>query len=507
MTTPPDAVAPRFSWIRNPDGRTKAAAVIFVVAFMCRLLPALLGGGLAFYGRYDDGVYYTAADALTFGRIPYKQFILLHPPGIMLVLSPFALLGRLTTDALGLSVARLAFMGIGGLNAVLVTLIAYRWGKWQGILAGLMYAGWSGALYSETATMLEPLGGTALLVALLLLLRRENGPSVKAQYLAGAALGLACAMKIWYVVPWAVVVIYQLAARRYRCGLRMVIGGAIPLAVVLTPFFIMAPTRMYDLVVRDQVLRRVSTTSRVSRLTIIFGMKNVVAHHGPVLYLATALMVGLTAIAALACIWERSAGLIVAALAGNLFVLYWSPSFFRHYSALTAAPIILVTVIGIGILVRQLSSASLGRPVVVVALAVLTAMAINNGTTKTGKVFPAKFKAAAPAGCITADDPTALIDMNRLSSDLGHGCRVPVDVSGITYDSLRDVLPNGTIAGRGHNLGWQEWLYNYLTSGSAFILIRQPFDVIPPSYRPLYRAQPLIAAGQHLRLRRGFGST
>ena len=146
-------------------------------AFLIRLVPVLTGGGLAFYGRYDDSVYYTAADALTFGRLPYKDFTLLHPPLLMLVLTPFALIGRMTTDATGLALARLVFMGIGATNTVLVAVIARRWGRYAAVVAGLMYAGWLPAVYGEQSTMLEPLGTTALCVALLLLLRRDGMPS------------------------------------------------------------------------------------------------------------------------------------------------------------------------------------------------------------------------------------------------------------------------------------------------------------------------------------------
>src|ERR1700759_5471939 len=58
-----------------PRGGGPGAAVLVLVGVLglaARLLPVLLGPGLASIGRYDDGVYYTAADALTFGRVPYR---------------------------------------------------------------------------------------------------------------------------------------------------------------------------------------------------------------------------------------------------------------------------------------------------------------------------------------------------------------------------------------------------------------------------------------------------
>lgn len=66
---------------------------------------------------YDDGGHYGAADALLSGRLPYRDFLLRHPPGIALALSPFAAIGRLTSDPTGMALARLACMAVGALNA------------------------------------------------------------------------------------------------------------------------------------------------------------------------------------------------------------------------------------------------------------------------------------------------------------------------------------------------------------------------------------------------------
>ena len=85
----------------------------------------LRGGGLTGILAYDDGVYYSAADGLLSGRLPYRDYLLLHPPGITLVLAPFAALGRLVgEDPVGLAAARLAFMLLGATSAVLVWAVA-----------------------------------------------------------------------------------------------------------------------------------------------------------------------------------------------------------------------------------------------------------------------------------------------------------------------------------------------------------------------------------------------
>ena len=55
------------------------------VALAVRRVPVLRGGGLFGTMAYDDGVYFGSAIALLDGRVPYRDFLLLHPPGILVV--------------------------------------------------------------------------------------------------------------------------------------------------------------------------------------------------------------------------------------------------------------------------------------------------------------------------------------------------------------------------------------------------------------------------------------
>jgi hypothetical protein len=483
------------SKVRLVNGR-RALFLLGVFAFLIRLIPVLSGGGLDFYGRYDDGVYYTAADALTFGRIPYKSFTLLHPPLLMLVLAPFALLGRLTTDATGMGVARLAFMAIGAVNTVLVALIARRWSTKAAVVAGLMYAGWLPAVYGEESTMLEPLGSTALCVALLMLLRRGR-PPWWAGWIAGLALGLAVTDKIWYGAPLAAVVIWQLAIRQYRTAVRVAAAAVVAICAVVTPFAILAGTRMWDMVIRDQLLRPQIVSSRFARVTSILGLKAFAA--GQPLYLGVLTVVGVAVLVAavLAC-WRQPDGRpLVWVLAVNLAVLMEAPPYYQHYAAFTAVPGALVAAVAVTRLDRlPRVSARAGLAVVAALIGVSTVAVV---TSPTGRRVPAAFATLAPPGCTASDDPLILIDMNRLSSDFRARCPVPVDVSGITYDRL-DVTRH-----RRRNLPWQRYLVNYLVSGSSFVVARGDYDEINGQSRYELEQQPVITFGDHLRLRRGDG--
>lgn len=149
--------------------RLLAVLVIFSVAVAARLVPTLRGSGLFGLQFYDDGVHYAAATGLVHGRLPYRSFLLLHPPGILLVLAPFAEAARWLGDARGFATARLAFMVLGGVNALLVSRYLRPVGVAAAWLGGLFYALFWPSVYSEHTVLLEGPANTCLLVALLLL--------------------------------------------------------------------------------------------------------------------------------------------------------------------------------------------------------------------------------------------------------------------------------------------------------------------------------------------------
>ena len=119
---------PEERWVPRTRSDWLLVLGIVLVAFLVRAVPVIRGGGLEGYLGYDDGVYFAAATALVDGVLPYRDFLLLHPPGIAVLLSPFALLAGVTDSATGFAAARLAFMAIGAVNAGLVTVVAGRLG-------------------------------------------------------------------------------------------------------------------------------------------------------------------------------------------------------------------------------------------------------------------------------------------------------------------------------------------------------------------------------------------
>lgn len=486
------------SLLCSPD-----AAVVFALALAVRLLLVATGpGGFTGDYGYDAGVYYTAADALVHGRLPYADFLLLHPPGLMLVLTPFAVLGRLTTDHAGFIVANLAFSALGALNAALVHRIARQvgLGRRAALLGGVFYALWLSAAGPEISARLEPLGTFAFLVALTVLTRSRGTKATggRAQLVAGVALGFAVCVKIWWIVPLLVVVAWSALRERDARGTRQLATGAgAAMLVVLGPFFLRAPGAMWRMIVADQLGRHPGGTSPVRRIYELSGLTQFGGGHA-VRVVASALIAVAAAFLVRAAWRHRAARLIVVVALAQVVVLLASPTYFGYYSGFAAATIALVVAAaahpahplqadGRGRLVR-------GVPVLVCGTAAAaTAAALVTGHAAVATTRPLALghlpAAVAHMRCVTADSPMALIALDTLSRGLADGCPNWVDVSGRTYD-VDAVRTRPTP--RSHNVRWQGDIVRYLRSGQAAIVIRSGTGLDAAS-RAAIRSWPVLA--------------
>jgi alpha-1,2-mannosyltransferase len=279
--------------------------LIFTVAFLARLSPTLRGSGLYGLNFYDDGVHYAAATGFVHGRLPYRDFLLLHPPGIVLALTPFALLAHWVGDAQGFALARVSFMLLGAGNALLVARFLRPVGTFAAWFGGLFYAVFWPAVYSEHTVLLEGLANTCLLVALLLISAAGSAerPTATRVVVAGGLLGVAASIKIWGVLPVLLLFGCLLFSAGIRRALLFLVGAGVGATLVCLPFFVMAPGAMWRMVVLDQLQRQTTPLPAVERLNEIMGL----ALLKPPDHLSVALVVALTLLL-LACVaaWLRA---------------------------------------------------------------------------------------------------------------------------------------------------------------------------------------------------------
>jgi hypothetical protein len=447
---------------------------VALVAVAARLTPVVRGGGLWGLGNYDDGVYYAAGTALAHGLVPYRDFLLLHPPGIVLALAPFGMLGRLAGDPSGFAAARLAWISLGGVNAVLVARAVKPLGLVAAASGALLYALAFPAIYIEHTTLLEGPAQTCVLSAIVLLTspaarRIPAAPALT----AGALLGTSATFKIWGVAAVVVVVAWFVVNRAARTSLQVLAGSAVAVTLVCLPFFVLAPTAMWRMVVLDQLNRGEAGAPAAARLAGILGL----GLHRPVIQTFTPELVGvLVAVAVvllLACT-EPAVRLAVVLAASLAALLLLSPSWFLHYPGLASGPLA-IALAGGGAAVgrgaghlRRYAGVGLGLVLVCVVVAQIYSLT----GLELGRRFPGTSLArsvGSSGGCVTADDPAALIEMNVLSRDLDRGCTFVADLGGYSYELA---YRRGQEMPRRSDAAWQRIYLDYLRTGSVALAFR-----------------------------------
>ena len=482
---------------RYGSGRWWALALgVALVAFLARLLPVLNSGGLHAINQYDAGVYFGSAVGLVHGRLPYRDFLLLHPPGVVLALTPFAALTWVIGDASAMAVARLAWMGLGAVNAVLVARILRPLGLLPALLGGLCYALFYPAVVIEQTTRLEAIPATCLLGAFALLGRTSSGarPSGRATVLAGVLLGVSSSIKIWGVIPLVVIAAVVLMTAGIRRAGLLAVGAGVAGVAICVPFLLAAPSQMWRYVVIDQLDRQQSRTTSVQRLADMTGIglvENRLGDGATPLVIAATVGVGLLAALAGTVLRARLALVLLAALALTLLT---TPSWFPHYAGVLGAPLAVVFGAATYRLLAWARQRRLWRAGVVGLLSlVLVGFAVQLTEAEFGDRFPRKRMAAAvrgTPGCITADDPSVLIAMNVLSRNLRRGCPLSLDLGGYSYD-LRP--PGPWPVARERNQLWQRHALDYLSSGTVTIVVRYTTRFgLAPSTAATIRRWPVV---------------
>lgn len=492
--------SPRTGPWAKPDG-----LLVLLLALGTRLGVVFGGpGGIRGDFGYDSGVYYAAGDALIHGRMPYADFLLVHPPAIALATAPFAAIGRLTTDHTGYALATVVFAAVGALNALLVHRVGRQMGCGRGaaLAGGLFYAVWYGALNAEVSIRLEPLSSAAFLSALTLIAGRAR-LSARRAAVAGAALGIACCLKIWWVMPLAVVLGWLLVNPGRRREAAWLGGGAVVAALAIAgPFLVYAPRSMLRMVIGDQ-LRRAQAVSLRWRVGDLIGVRPAFPDLPGRAQVAAFALAGLVLIALVILAWRTAAARPVVVIASAaLAVLVASPSYYPSYADFLA-PSLAVTI----------AAAATSRPATrrqplrvwsirAVVGATLAGAGAFTAVTLLGR--PSWLVAPFPGGelaarvahvrCLTSDSATTLIQLNALSRAFADGCPMMVDFTGASLDLHPPGITDLPLL---HNPVWQRAVRRYLLAGDATILVRAAHRLDPATVLEIHRHRVLAVAHGH----------
>jgi hypothetical protein len=432
---------------RRPDSdRTQGWIWLVVIAataiaLALRIYPLTRPNFLFGLIEYDDGVYFGSAVRLLDGFLPYRDFVLVQPPGITLLLTPLALLAKATGTGGAFALARVLTACVGAASVPVGGLLVRRKGLLAVTLACGILAVYPAALTGASTVLLEPWLVLFCLVGALAVFDGDR-LTVDGSRLAwgGAAFGFAAAIKLWAVLP----ILAVLLLSRRRAWL-LYLGGLIAGFVLpVLPFLIAAPGAFYRDVVLAQVTRTdVTRASGWSRLESLTGLSFASpASHGAILLTGVALG-GVAIVCSLfASLRSRRPPppiecFALGTAAAVLVAFLWPSDYYPHYGAFFAPFLALSVALPVGRLAAQAG----GQRVLLAALAgaagagLLTVAAIELRQDSHARTFnpAAAAQRQIPAGaCVLADVPALTIVSDRFVSTVPD-CSPMVDPIGTDY--------------------------------------------------------------------------
>lgn len=499
-------------------------------------LPNVLHGVFS----YDDGVYFGSSLALVRGVIPYRDFVFVAPPGITVLMVPFALAAKAVGAAAAMSAVRVFTAVVSASCAVLVGVTIRERGIVAVVAAGIAMACYPAAFFANTTLLLEPYLVLFCLIGVVLAFSRGEIASSPRLLAAGVAFGFAGAIKVWAVVPFAVLAVVVVPRWR-RAVLRLVGGAAIGFGVPVAGFAALGPGAFWHDTVITQLSRARSAPpmgvpSRLANLAGLGFPLGVQLSSGEVVAITLATGAGLGAILLVARRVHRAGRLeafFFLAMAATTVALLVPPTFYQHYgyfvapfaaataglasghlaSALThlVAPRATVTrARGAHLSPDEQRSRRRSGPVVAASLvavgaiavaSVIGAAALRRSTEYTRTWFAVvaydpgpSIAAAVPKGaCVVTDSASLTIMANRFSLGIT-GCPSVLDSFG-TWIAADPAHPPTSGGPRDPALvaSWKRWL-----GAADFVVMHSPMTFrIPwtPSLRSWFNANFAPVAG------------
>ncbi len=484
------ALLNRSSWWENPRWATLAS-----------LPPALLALGLCCYQlaypnvlhgvfSYDDGVYFGSALYLIHGIVPYRDFTILVPPGITLLMTPFALLTHFTAQNEALASARVFTAVVTGANAFLAGLAVRHRGIAASAAAATALAIFPAAYLADSAVLLEPYLVFFCLLGAVLLFQNGDIATPRRVWLAGLAFGLGAAVELWALVPLVVAAAFCVPVWR-RAVLPLLGGAAIGLGVTCLPFVLLAPHAFWH----DTVLTQLTGTAfgpvvgAGTRFLVLTGLGPPLGLHistgaATAIALGAGLVFGLIFAAAAATgRASRSDGFAFAAMVAVTALVVFVPTFSGHDTYFAAPFVAIVFGLAVRYLLEGITgiiqavaggsyvsvdfAARTGLTFIIVALVVAGAVTtVRREATFTRAFFavaatspgPSIMSAVAPGTCVVTEGASLVISGDRFSAGVAE-CPTVLDAAG-TWRVIDPDHPPTTPGPRDRTLvaSWRTWL-------------------------------------------------
>jgi len=456
-------------------GLTTPVTVIIVVAAVLalglRLYQLSRPGFLLSVNEYDDGPYFGSAVRLVHGDLPYKDFLIVQPPGITLLMVPVALVSKATGTAWGMAIGRILTALAGAVAVALAGLLV----RHRGVLATIIVCGlmavYPDSIQAAKTVLVEPWLVLFCLIGALAVFDRDGFTTSRRRLIwGGVAFGFGGAVEPWAIFP--VLVVAVLALRRPRRLLAYAGGVAAGFLVPVIPFAALAPHQFYEATIVAQIGDRPGATraNLWIRLADMSGLADV-KHPTHLLVIGAVLLIVAVVAGSVALgfllTWRLPPVLDLFALAASgLIVLafFWSDQFHYHFAAFLAPFLAMAIGLALSALVRDIrlvfggdaaagdagggGAAGVGGdgtpPVLLWGATFLAGLAIlcmavvqfgwethNAPHLKLSVVTHAQ-RLIPPGSCLLADEVSFAVMANRLVSDVP-GCSLLLDATGTNY--------------------------------------------------------------------------
>ncbi len=521
-------MAPR----RVPGGRpawrdpvTVAIAAATGLALGLRLWQLGRPGYLLGLTEYDDGPYFGSAVHLVQGMLPYRDFVLVQPPGITLLMTPAALLAKLTGTAPAMATGRVLTALASTAGVVLTGLLVRHRGVVVTTVACGFLAVYPDSVAAAHTVLVEPWLAAFCLAGAVAIFDGGRLAGTRRLAWGGATFGFAGAVEAWAIVPVLVVLALCLpsarAGRRLRrrCRRRVPDPGA-PVRGRRPGALLPEPDRGQigprSSVARVPIYARLTEMSGLTYLhppgRASLGIARLQDHTVVALTVMALVLVIVGGLAAVTLAARRAPAPLewfaVATTALVVAIFLWPSQFHYHFCAFLAPFLGLAIALPAAGLTANPVGRAWPRPVAAGLAATVIAVFAVIGVRAEGRlrpyVSPAEIAAAArvipPGSCVVSDEVSLLLLADRFTT-ARPGCSPVLDGLGTDLALSGGLMP-ATGAGRvpavaavwrqafGHaqfvwlsrlnhrRIAWSPALRSYFTSHFARVLSDRRGDAL-----------------------------
>lgn len=478
-----------------------------VAAAIASLAPAVLAVFLCAHQLTLHGVLHgvvvgnespnlASAFALGRGVLPYSSFALAQPPGMTILMLPFAFLSHVVAQSLAMSLARAATAITTVVAVYLAGFTVRYYGVPASLLAGVFAAVYPLGLFSTAGVTSGPYVLAFTLLGLSVAFSEGRLAEGRRMLVACLFLGYACTIKPWALLPALVVVACAAssAAERRSQLARAAAGVGIGIVVPSVVFLLDAPGAFWHDVVTSELPGH-GTMTAGAKLSEVLGLRGAagIAHpDGLAVSLAVIVMaaIALVAFAGIRhsstydwCITAVSIGVVAACFLPGAMSLQYGEFAFPLVGIGVAATVsrLLAIFATSGTGTRSDMTATLARAfaVLLVACAVVVAAVTAPADGGYGARY-ADSHAIVDTGALTAGIPAAacavsnnemvLIAANRFAPDAA-ACSPAVDPEGLA--AVNGSSPAGTAR---TSEQWLAWL-----RPAQYVVVASPGATMPAS--------------------------